>query len=123
MRASASEGERGPLGLAERYSSFDWWQHIVDLPYSRILGRISSHLGFNTLLAVGICVYQDEFSALQAFPVTPLTLCSAALGLLLVFRTTAAYDRWQLGQSHVYEMRHHLQQLLSARSRAPSRRI
>jgi len=102
------------LGLADRYSSDDWWLHVLNLPYSRILNRVKAHLGFNTLWAAAVCVYQDETHALQAFPVTPLTLCAAALGLLLVFRTTAAYERWQLGQKHVYKMRHQLQQLLRA---------
>jgi len=38
---------------------------------------------------------EEETRALSPLPVTPLTLCSAALGLLLVFRTTAAYERWR----------------------------
>lgn len=108
----ATEGETGPLGLAERYSSVTWWEHVLDLPYSKILARISSHLTFNVVLAVAVCVYQHETHALDTLPVTPLTLCSAALGLLLVFRTSAAYERWQLGLAHTYQLRYHLQQIL-----------
>lgn len=100
------------MGLAERYTSWDWWQHILDTPYSKIRERISSQLSFNVVLAVSVAVYQHLTHALTPLPVTPLTLCSAALGLLLVFRTTAAYERWQQGQVKVYRLRHHLQQIL-----------
>lgn len=110
---SGPEGGSGPLDVADRYSSFDWWQHLMDLPYSRILRLISLQLAFNSVLA--LMVYASHRYAnwpLEPLPVTPLITCSAALGLLLVFRTTAAYERWQLGQRHAYELRHNLQQIL-----------
>uniref|UniRef100_A0A7S2KDA9 Uncharacterized protein n=1 Tax=Zooxanthella nutricula TaxID=1333877 RepID=A0A7S2KDA9_9DINO len=108
----ASEGESGPLGIANRYSSDDWWQHFIDLPYSAILKRIQWHLVFQSLLAVSVSIYQEITRALEPLPSTPLLLCSAVLGLLLVFRTNAAYERWQQGQQNAYLLRHCLQQLL-----------
>lgn len=100
------------LVVAERYTSFYWWQHMVDFPGSQILDRIKLHVSFNTILAGVVWLLERETNAVHALPVMPLTLCSAALGLLLVFRTTAAYERWHLGQRSVYELRHHLQMIL-----------
>eukprot|EP00448_Togula_jolla_P018120 CAMPEP_0170569230 /NCGR_PEP_ID=MMETSP0224-20130122/423_1 /TAXON_ID=285029 /ORGANISM="Togula jolla, Strain CCCM 725" /LENGTH=414 /DNA_ID=CAMNT_0010891341 /DNA_START=1 /DNA_END=1242 /DNA_ORIENTATION=- len=116
----ATEGANGPLGVAERYSSYDWWLHILDFPFSRVLYRIFPQLSF--VFIVGLSVYgiQETSHSFMQIPPTPLTLSSAALGLLLVFRTTAAYERWQLGQQRTYELRHHLQQVLrSARPWLP----
>jgi len=109
---SVVDSESRLLVLAERYTSFYWWQHMLDFSRSRILERISSHLSFNTILAGVVWLVQRETNSFHALPVVPLTLCSAALGLLLVFRTTAAYERWHLGQCSVYELRHHLQMIL-----------
>ncbi|CAE8581242.1 unnamed protein product [Polarella glacialis] len=103
----------GLLDVAERYSSDDWLRHMLDLPFSNILRRISSHLSFNIMLATVVWAYHREtHMPADALPLTPLTVCSAALGLLLVFRTTAAYERWQLGQRNAYHVRHHLQSVL-----------
>jgi len=108
-----TEGFSDPLGVADRYSSDDWWKHIVDLPFSDSLRRISSHLSFNIMLAGLVWAFRRKTHLPAApLPLTPLTVCTAALGLLLVFRTTAAYERWQLGQRNAYYVRHHLQSVL-----------
>jgi len=108
----APEGEAGLLAVAERYSSDDWWLHVLDVPYSKILRRISLQLTFITAISVLVEMFQEQTGSVVPLPVTPLTLSSAALGLLLVFRTSSAFERWQLGQRHTYTLRHHLQQLL-----------
>mmetsp|Transcript_163724 Transcript_163724/g.520323 ORF Transcript_163724/g.520323 Transcript_163724/m.520323 type:complete len:632 (-) Transcript_163724:745-2640(-) len=112
IRRQALEGESGPLVVAERYSSFSWWQHLLDIPHSRILERIAYNLSFNVVLAIVVCVYHQCTDNLAVMPATPLILSSAALGLLLVFRTTAAHERWQLGLNCTYDLRHNLQQIL-----------
>ena len=101
----------GTLGVPERYSSEDWSEHIRNFPMSVILKRIRSHLAFNALFALCIHVFNVFTGLVRPPPLALLSACSTALGLLLVFRTTAAYERWCAGYRCVRETKQHLQQL------------
>ena len=78
-----------------RYAAADWYKNLRTLPRSRVLQRISSPLGFNMLLTFAICTLQALRPAwCPGLVPLPHTLSGSALGLLLVFRTNAAYDRF-----------------------------
>jgi hypothetical protein len=90
---------------AERYTSGDWWKSLSRLPRSFTFRRISSQLLANTIFAVLV------YLAYVAFPETmkallkgmipapgPHLMVSGVLGLLLVFRTNTAYDRYWEGR-------------------------
>jgi len=77
-----------------RYAAVDWAKNLRTLPTSTILKRISSPLLFNVLVTVLICASQAFGGPLPPLPPLPHQLLGSALGLLLVFRTNAAYDRF-----------------------------
>ena len=110
-RSVAVPESDGTLGVPERYSSEDWSEHIRNFPFSVILKRIRSHLAFNALFALCIHVFNFFTGLVRPPPLALLSACSTALGLLLVFRTTAAYERWCAGYRCVRETKQHLQQL------------
>lgn len=83
----------------KRYRSSDWLHNLVSLPWSITLIRIRSHLIANTVVAV--CVWL--LFAFKPAVISPFVkgmnpsahgLISGALGLMLVFRTNSAYDRF-----------------------------
>ena len=81
-----------------RYAAVDWARNLRTLPGSLILRRIKSPLVFNIGITMVICVIHAAVKASgRMWPTIiplPHTLLSSALGLLLVFRTNAAYDRF-----------------------------
>ena len=77
-----------------RYSAVDWAKNLKSLPRSLILQRIKGPLKFNLAVTVLICAIDTFFGPIPGLPSLPHTLCGSALGLLLVFRTNAAYDRF-----------------------------
>ena len=91
--------EPNPLIPAERYTSADWLKCLLSLPFSFALQRVSSHLIANTVFAtliwIAYCVFPKTVKFLIAgLTPTPHLLLGSALGLLLVFRTNTAYDRF-----------------------------
>lgn len=110
-RSIAPPESDGTLGVPERYSSEDWSEHIRNFPFSIILKRIKSHLAFNAVFALCIHILNSFTGFVRPPPLALLSACSTALGLLLVFRTTAAYERWCAGYRCVRETKQHLQQL------------
>lgn len=110
-RSTAPPESDGTLGVPERYSSEDWSEHIRNFPLSIILKRIKSHLAFNAVFALCIHIFNSFTGFVRPPPLALLSACSTALGLLLVFRTTAAYERWCAGYRCVRETKQHLQQL------------
>ena len=84
-----------------RYAARDWGRNMRSLPQSLILRRISSPLLFNQLVTLA-CVISHAIAVRTSGPLgevarvsaVPHTLLGSALGLLLVFRTNAAYDRY-----------------------------
>jgi len=77
-----------------RYAAADWGQNLRSLPGSLILRRIKSPLLFNVGITSIICLLHSLFGPWPAGMALPHTLLSSALGLLLVFRTNAAYGRF-----------------------------
>ena len=83
-----------PLAAAQRYSVDDWFNNLMSLPRSLILRNISKQLIVATLWAC-LVTFLHQYEGLT-WDVSPLphSLMSSALGLLLVFRTNASYDRF-----------------------------
>lgn len=81
------------LHLQPRYASRDWARNILTLPMSRILRRIVSPLAFNFVVS-SACLLFHRSVGLPLISSTAHTLLGSALGLLLVFRTNTAYDRY-----------------------------
>jgi predicted membrane chloride channel (bestrophin family) len=92
-----------PLTHAERYTSRDWLQNLATATSALEFKRVSSFLFANTLFATVV------WAATLIFPKTlkvltcgigpqPHLLVSGALGLLLIFRTNTAYDRFWEGR-------------------------
>ncbi|CAM9718049.1 unnamed protein product, partial [Hapterophycus canaliculatus] len=86
-----------------RYGSSDWWTNIQNLPKSRLLYNIKEHLFYNTAFAFAVSMVhfltpQHVIDDLHVSAI-PHSIMSGALGLLLVFRTNAAYNRfWEARQ-------------------------
>uniref|UniRef100_A0A7S4PQ23 Uncharacterized protein n=1 Tax=Guillardia theta TaxID=55529 RepID=A0A7S4PQ23_GUITH len=84
--------------LAPRYASEDWLYNLLSIFSSAMFWRVSSHLFANTLFAVAIWCAYLLMPSLQAvcagFSTVPHSLTGGALGLLLVFRTNTAYERF-----------------------------
>ncbi|GJQ09267.1 hypothetical protein GpartN1_g1058.t1 [Galdieria partita] len=81
------------LKRAERYSSSDWSRCLLSLPKSVILSRIQSHLFWTSCVSFIVSLF-DHFFKIPPFSPIPHTLLGSAMGLLLVFRTNSAYDRF-----------------------------
>ncbi|CAM9892804.1 unnamed protein product [Ectocarpus sp. 6 AP-2014] len=81
-----------------RYGSADWFANIQNLPKSRLLYNIKEHLFYNTAFAfcVSMVHYLTPQHVIDDLHVSPIphSIMSGALGLLLVFRTNAAYNRF-----------------------------
>ena len=88
---------KGPV----RYSADDWLSCLQSLPSSRILKRTKSNILLNmfwtTLVTILIKFKKNSFS----LPSTVHSILGSALGLLLVFRTNSAYDRFWEGRKSV----------------------
>ncbi|CAM9754609.1 unnamed protein product, partial [Hapterophycus canaliculatus] len=83
---------------AERYSSEAWWHNLRTLPSSVILHRIKHPLLAQTLWATAVSLIHAALGGVHSMSIKPHTLLGSALGLLLVFRTNAAYQRFQEGR-------------------------
>jgi len=83
-----------PLAAAQRYTVDDWFNNLMSLPRSLILRNISKQLAVSTAWAC-LVTFLHQYEGLT-WDVSPLphSLMSSALGLLLVFRTNASYDRF-----------------------------
>ena len=81
---------RGPV----RYASNDWVLCLKTLPTSRILKQVKLFILFTTFWSTSIVILKQKFSLMLSISTIPHSLASTALGLLLVFRTNASYDRY-----------------------------
>ena len=82
-----------------RYSAIDWARNMRTLPKSLVLQRISSPLVFVLAITLMVCLL-NRLISLPKISSLAHTLLGSALGLLLVFRTNAAYDRfWEARKS------------------------
>jgi hypothetical protein len=94
--------ELGGVARSARYSSKDWWHNTISLPNSVILRDISfpvvsltSWATFISMLHMHL-VNTGHLTAAKHMCVssTAHSLMVSALGLLLVFRTNSAYQRF-----------------------------
>lgn len=76
-----------------RYAAADWLRNVRTIPSSLVLKRIASPLLSNAMITGAICL-ASRLRGLPPLLPLPHTLLGSALGLLLVFRTNAAYDRF-----------------------------
>jgi hypothetical protein len=97
--------ELGGVPRSDRYSSRDWLHNTITLPNSAILRDIRSPVlaisgwaTFLSLLHLKLMQTAPEKAALLYLPSTPHSLMMSALGLLLVFRTNSAYQRFAEGR-------------------------
>lgn len=103
--------ELGGVPRSDRYSSDDWFHITVTLPNSAILrairGPVLAVTGWATFLSIlHEWMLRRKTAALSTFlmkywylPITqPHALTMSALGLLLVFRTNSAYQRFAEGR-------------------------
>mmetsp|Transcript_21883 Transcript_21883/g.45185 ORF Transcript_21883/g.45185 Transcript_21883/m.45185 type:complete len:615 (-) Transcript_21883:193-2037(-) len=95
----------GGLPRSERYSSRDWWHNTVTMPSSSILRDVLSPVMAMTTWAMVISLVHRRL--LRRYPLmaghmcmssSPHSLMVSALGLLLVFRTNSAYQRFAEGR-------------------------
>ena len=79
-----------------RYEKRRWSSHLFDIRGSMLLeivGRVSACVLWSLIVVTAHHFYRG-----LAVPATAHTLIGAALGLLLVFRTNASYDRYWEGR-------------------------
>ena len=92
-----------PLVPAERYRSSYWIKSILTAPTALQFTRVVNFLLANTLFSIFVWALSVAFPKTVAFLTAglgpqPHLLVGGALGLLLVFRTNTAYDRFWEGR-------------------------
>jgi len=88
-----------PIPQAERYTSRDWFRTLLSWSSSVILRRIAHPVTWLTAWSVIIVCIDNMLPG--GFPIVSSkghVLLGSALSLLLVFRTNAAYSRFQFGR-------------------------
>ncbi|KAL7557991.1 hypothetical protein ACA910_000038 [Epithemia clementina (nom. ined.)] len=98
--------ELGGIPRSDRYSSRDWLHSFVTLPNSNILHDIRSPVSAISLWATALSIihhlaiqsHASWVSCLYLPSTAPHSLMMSALGLLLVFRTNSAYQRFAEGR-------------------------
>ncbi|MDP3276311.1 MAG: bestrophin family ion channel [Deltaproteobacteria bacterium] len=78
------------------YDSHKWHRHLFDVR-GTMVREIMHRVAFTTAWAV-LVVLLEEYFLRRTIPVTVHSLVGTALGLLLVFRTNASYDRFWEGR-------------------------
>ena len=81
-----------------RYSTEDWIENISSLPTSRILARTKYNILFVTIWTAFWTMLYMTKKLTVSLPVSVHSILGSALGLLLVFRTNASYDRFWEGR-------------------------
>ncbi|CAM9919983.1 unnamed protein product [Ascophyllum nodosum] len=95
---SGQEGRALTIPQAGRYSSKAWLHNLRTLPSSVILHRIKHPVLAQTCWAAVVSLIHAASGGAWSMSIKPHTLLGSALGLLLVFRTNAAYQRFQEGR-------------------------
>lgn len=81
--------------IEERYTSKYWLKTLLTIPKSDILKMVWQQIMCGTLTSTLLyLLYRNGFLCVGVHNVFPWTILSTALGLLLVFRTTSAYERF-----------------------------
>lgn len=82
------------------YDPHDWTSHLFDIEGSlvkEILGRVLASFAWATLVTL-LYMYGPKWLDELSIPETAHSLVGTSLGLLLVFRTNASYDRFWEGR-------------------------
>jgi len=97
----------------ERYNSADWFYALMLLPKSTVLYRIRSHVLINILFSAIVVGIYNMYPTWEIWNATPVVheLLGTIMGLLLVFRTNAAYDRFWEGRKLFSELEYHARNL------------
>lgn len=98
--------ELGGVARSARYSSRDWLHSLITVPNSRILMEVQSPVRAIFIWTTALSVIHEIFlryrpawnSYLHLPSSSPHSLMMSALGLLLVFRTNSAYQRFAEGR-------------------------
>mmetsp|Transcript_22000 Transcript_22000/g.63076 ORF Transcript_22000/g.63076 Transcript_22000/m.63076 type:complete len:582 (+) Transcript_22000:198-1943(+) len=95
----------GGLPRSERYSSRDWWHNTVNMPSSTVLKDVQGPVNAMTIWAGIVSVVHrillkrhPVMAGHMTMPTAPHSMLVSALGLLLVFRTNSAYQRFAEGR-------------------------
>jgi putative membrane protein len=86
--------------MISNYDPHDWTSHLFDIEGSlvkEILGRVTACVIWATIITL-LFLYGDHWLDELAIPETAHSLIGTSLGLLLVFRTNASYDRFWEGR-------------------------
>ena len=98
--------ELGGVPRSDRYASRDWLHNTANLPNSAILKDIRFPVVSMTLWGAAISVIHRKLCSIgradlamnMCIPTQPHALMVSSLGLLLVFRTNTAYQRFAEGR-------------------------
>lgn len=97
---SSFDGTRYAIPQAERYKGRDWGSILVATPASGVLRRIRHPLSFMVVWALCVATVKWLFGFPSGQSAGQIHgLLGNALGLLLVFRTNAAYQRFWEGRT------------------------
>jgi predicted membrane chloride channel (bestrophin family) len=95
----------GGLPRSIGYSSKDWWHNTLTLPTSAVLRDIRSPvtfmLGWGAMISIvyrRLLLTNPIMASHMSIPTQPHSLLVSSLGLLLVFRTNSAYQRFVEGR-------------------------
>ncbi|QDU30435.1 Bestrophin, RFP-TM, chloride channel [Anatilimnocola aggregata] len=83
------------------YDPHNWRSHLLDIRGSllpEIVGRVATCVGWSVIVTVAHEFLDSRYQISLAVPVMVHTLVGTALGLLLVFRTNASYDKFWEGR-------------------------
>jgi hypothetical protein len=98
VRFSQRLGREKPIPQAERYRGRDWGHILVATHRSLVLRRIRQPLLVNVAWAALVSLVQRATGVPRTSFIQVHALLGSALGLLLVFRTNAAYQRFWEGR-------------------------
>ena len=88
----------------KRYSASDWFHNMQSLPNSTILREIKGPVGWITAWSTLVSIIyrilyvmgQRNLAERMCLGSTPHSLIASSIGLLLVFRTNSAYQKFRV---------------------------
>ena len=88
----------------KRYSASDWFHNMQSIPNSAILREIKGPVGWITAWSTLVSIVHKlcnvgglgHVADMMCLGATPHSLISSVIGLLLVFRTNSAYQRFKV---------------------------
>jgi hypothetical protein len=93
----------------KRYSASDWWHNMQNFRHSSILSQIRGPVGVITVWSTMVsliykaCVVKGWSGAAEKLCLssTPHSFIASTIGLLLVFRTNSAYQKFRVSWRHL----------------------